>query len=772
MATAFDPYRKWLGIPPKDQPPHLYRLLGIDPFESDPDVISAAADGRMAQLKTVQAGRYSELSQKLLNEIATARVTLLNPEKKAAYDAQLRAQLARHARAESAAVPSATTPDAKSTAADTAATAGKPGAAAAPTLAGATGSAMPAVSDRLGDYLVARRARRRVSPAIIVPVGLVALTLIFVGAWAVGWLGDGRRADGPVAAATGSPGTIPRMPNEQSKPARTATLSGAAAGTPGGAASTLGEPAGPSTESATATSAGAGEESPNEPAPPCEDDPSTECPLDELIDPESELPTDASAPPATPVKPSPAVATKPSVPDTDARRPIDERLRELFGKELQSAKTSSERRALGEKLFAQAGKFADDPVARYVAAEMACRLAAEAGEIELCGQWVDWLAERYAVSALAMKAEMYEKLLAALPAGDQSAATVQNVVKKAGGLARDAARADDYDTADRLARLALSAARRTRDPALLREATNESRELDRQRARYGAVRAALEALAEKPDDPAANLAVGRWYCFVHEDWAKGLPALVKGEDAELAELARDELESSSLSGAEAAARRAALADRWLALAAKQRGADQPAMESRARDHYAAALPELTGLEKLRVEKQLDEMAAAAAKDPSSTSRSRGLVAAGNVALASNGATIEAKPGLANAGMLIDGKTDRGQPGGPYQFAYQRWPCEWVIRLPQVYRLQEIRVLLYDLPGPRPHNYRVELSPDGEHFNLLVDRSEGRWASWQILRFPPQPVRAIKFIGLWCEGDVNFCVYEIEAYCVPPSTTPR
>ena len=33
----FDPYRKWLGIPPKDQPPNHYRLLGLELFETDPD---------------------------------------------------------------------------------------------------------------------------------------------------------------------------------------------------------------------------------------------------------------------------------------------------------------------------------------------------------------------------------------------------------------------------------------------------------------------------------------------------------------------------------------------------------------------------------------------------------------------------------------------------------------------------------------------------------------------------------------------------------------
>ena len=45
----FDPYHKWLGIPPKDQPPNHYRLLGVDLFESDPDVIDAGGSESIGQ---------------------------------------------------------------------------------------------------------------------------------------------------------------------------------------------------------------------------------------------------------------------------------------------------------------------------------------------------------------------------------------------------------------------------------------------------------------------------------------------------------------------------------------------------------------------------------------------------------------------------------------------------------------------------------------------------------------------------------------------------
>jgi hypothetical protein len=91
MSAAFDPYHKWLGIPPAEQPPNLYRLLAIPLFETDADVIDGAADGRMSHLRTFSAGKNAQLAQKLLNEISAARVTLLNPQARANYDSQLHA---------------------------------------------------------------------------------------------------------------------------------------------------------------------------------------------------------------------------------------------------------------------------------------------------------------------------------------------------------------------------------------------------------------------------------------------------------------------------------------------------------------------------------------------------------------------------------------------------------------------------------------------------------------------------------------------------------
>jgi len=100
MPDDFDPYYTWLAIPPEDQPPTLYRLLGVRTFEDNPEVIENVADQRMAFLRTLQSGKHSEQSQKLLNEVSSARICLLKEEKKANYDEKLRQKMRQQATGE------------------------------------------------------------------------------------------------------------------------------------------------------------------------------------------------------------------------------------------------------------------------------------------------------------------------------------------------------------------------------------------------------------------------------------------------------------------------------------------------------------------------------------------------------------------------------------------------------------------------------------------------------------------------------------------------
>src|SRR6266496_1019475 len=88
----FDPYHKWLGIPKDQRPPTHYRLLGIDPGESDAEVIEEAAIRQTAHLRAYQIGAHADDCTRILNEIAKARATLLDPVKRKQYDGQFAAK--------------------------------------------------------------------------------------------------------------------------------------------------------------------------------------------------------------------------------------------------------------------------------------------------------------------------------------------------------------------------------------------------------------------------------------------------------------------------------------------------------------------------------------------------------------------------------------------------------------------------------------------------------------------------------------------------------
>ncbi|MDA1056050.1 MAG: formylglycine-generating enzyme family protein [Planctomycetota bacterium] len=94
MSDAFNPYHRWLGIPPKYQPPDHYRLLGVERLESDFDVIRDASERQISHVRRYASGEHRDSANRVLNELATARACLLNSASKAAYDEQLRAQIA------------------------------------------------------------------------------------------------------------------------------------------------------------------------------------------------------------------------------------------------------------------------------------------------------------------------------------------------------------------------------------------------------------------------------------------------------------------------------------------------------------------------------------------------------------------------------------------------------------------------------------------------------------------------------------------------------
>lgn len=92
-SQPFDPYHKWLGIPPDQQPPNHYQLLRIDLFETDTAIIEHTYNKELEFLEARKEGKHASDAERLWDDLEEAHRCLTNAPEKAAYDARLRAQM-------------------------------------------------------------------------------------------------------------------------------------------------------------------------------------------------------------------------------------------------------------------------------------------------------------------------------------------------------------------------------------------------------------------------------------------------------------------------------------------------------------------------------------------------------------------------------------------------------------------------------------------------------------------------------------------------------
>src|SRR5262249_44077675 len=116
---------------------------------------------------------------------------------------------------------------------------------------------------------------------------------------------------------------------------------------------------------------------------------------------------------------------------------------------------------------------------------------------------------------------------------------------------------------------------------------------------------AYATLKTNPNDPAANLTVGRYLFIAREDYDEGVKFLAKGADPKL----KDAAEKDIKAGQGGEAEEMAAADAWYALATAK-DVDpiaKPAFQVRAHHWYTEVLPDATGLNKNKAEKRAAEL---------------------------------------------------------------------------------------------------------------------------------------------------------------------
>jgi formylglycine-generating enzyme required for sulfatase activity len=584
----FDPYHEWLGIPPEEQPPNHYRLLGIASFEGKAAVIQNAADRQMAHLRTFQTGKHAVESQRLLNEIAAAKVCLLDSRKKAVYDQALRARLVTR----------------------------KP--VAESLESGATVSSLALRQKRTDSH-----KRRGPSIVGIIGSGLAAVFVVF-GAYA--FLRGNTDKKEQAAAGTGAPpapsgaGTTqagPKTTEATPKPKLPPHL-------PDPPISTGGKPK-PKPDPQKTDWKPDPEPAPSKPDQTTTTDP----PKPPTYDP---IPSSDHSESAQPPKKIP-------LPSAEVQAPVIRKVDEAY--EPAKATDYTAKAALARKMLDEARGDDGNRAEQFVLTRRAAETACDAGDANLALEAVDAMdGVGFDIHPFAVKSRMLKKIITNTPVPNgkqisEVAAACLTFVRDAEGKDATSEAAEvlqaaqkkvaaAVDHADKLARSLKGKVARARNPneqaeaaANFQEAVGILDSLKSARTELAAcakevaeasrsqaeIQAAQEKLKAAPNDPEACLAVGSWQCFQKGDWADGLKLLAKGSDAGLKSLAAMELATKPSTAQEKVAR----GNAWWDAAETATGKARAAMLAKAAGYYREAMPDLSGLEGLKVQKRLDRL---------------------------------------------------------------------------------------------------------------------------------------------------------------------
>ena len=281
------------------------------------------------------------------------------------------------------------------------------------------------------------------------------------------------------------------------------------------------------------------------------------------------------------------------VPDSARIRTAEAQVRETFRAEF--AKTApADKRALMHTLFNNALGTKDDPAARYVLLKEATALAAQVVDVLNGIRLQEQLADDYRVDPFALKAAFLAEAAKSARAPEEHRRLGEGSLV----LAAQAMGKDALEIAEQAATLAVAAAKQANHPPLLQRAEARARDVADLRRAVEVRKKHRETLSRSPDDPAANLWLGRQECLARGNWEEGLPFLVKGGDAALRELAARDLARPDDP--------VALGDAWWGFAEKESLAAKVHARKRAAFWYRSALDRLSGLAKARVEKRIAE----------------------------------------------------------------------------------------------------------------------------------------------------------------------
>jgi hypothetical protein len=226
-------------------------------------------------------------------------------------------------------------------------------------------------------------------------------------------------------------------------------------------------------------------------------------------------------------------------------------------------------------------------------------LAAQAGDGATAMEAADILCKTFQVKP----GEIHVAAVAAILASAVTQAAAAETSDALLGAAAQSVLSDEYDAALTLARAAEAIGRKSGSLPPVLAAQQKIKSISTLKSEAEKIKSSFAALEKNPNDGAANTAVGRFCCFVKNDWDHGILYLSKCSDTVLKDAAtRDAAAARGTSVDQMGA-----ADAWYNIASTVDATAKPFVQIHACALYANALSGLEGLNKAKSEKRIAEL---------------------------------------------------------------------------------------------------------------------------------------------------------------------
>ena len=291
---------------------------------------------------------------------------------------------------------------------------------------------------------------------------------------------------------------------------------------------------------------------------------------------------------------------KQALPDQTAQAKALKLVLDIFGDDLKAAKDPEAKAKLAATFLQQGRESKDDSANRYVLFREARTLASQAGDIVLALLAVDELARDFEVDALEMKSATLGEVADHVASKEAGKALLDLVLP----IINEAVEADNYATALSLGKVAETAAKKSKVIALVAQVQKRNEEVAAMQKGFARLQNYIDRIKQNPEDGEANLELGKYYAFFKGRWEKALPLLAMGSAEPLRLLARLDIGNPKM-----AKDQLAVADGWYDLADQFQGPAQLQLQARARHWYEQAAIKLSGLNRTKALKRIDQISA-------------------------------------------------------------------------------------------------------------------------------------------------------------------